>query len=87
MSTISNLANMPADTLVTELHALAIVFGARDLVIEISPTHGFRIVREGNTAQGILANRHRMIGLLVCLIDQTYETDVSPEAFWKEVLA
>jgi hypothetical protein len=55
-----------------------------DLIVELSPTRGFRVVREGNTAQGVLLSRHAMIGLLACLYAMTAPT---PAAFWKEVLS
>lgn len=80
-----NLTTATAPELVAELERLARQMKAHDIIVEISPTRGFRIVREGNTAQGILASRHAMIGLIEC-IAHTVIAD-GPTAFWKEVLS
>jgi hypothetical protein len=79
------LKSATPEPLAAELERLGRVFKARDLVVEISPTRGFRIVREGNTAQGILASRHAMIGLIICLGNTVIAG--GPDAFWKEVLS
>lgn len=79
-------ATLTADQLAAILIGAGRDFKAHDLIVEVSPTGRFRIVREGNTAHGILANRHQLIGLLVCLA-VVLATKPTPDAFWKEVLS
>jgi hypothetical protein len=82
---VTHLAGLDAAGLAEELTTLARQMHVHDLVVEISPARGFRIVREGNTAHGILAARHQLIGILVCLA--ALDPLLGAGAFWKEVLS
>ncbi|HTJ77973.1 MAG TPA: hypothetical protein VL357_03180 [Rariglobus sp.] len=82
---VIHLAALDAAGLVAELETVARQMKAHELVVEITHKGCFRIVKEGNTAQGIFANRHAMIGLLVCLA--AVDPAAGPNAFWKEVLS
>lgn len=82
---VTQLAVLDATGLVAELETVARGMKAHELVVEITSKGCFRIVKEGNTAQGIFANRHAMIGLLVCLA--AIDSNAGPNAFWKEVLS
>lgn len=82
---VAHLAGLTAAQLVEELAATARAMRVNDLVVEITPIGRFRVVREGNPAHGILADRHKLIGILVCLA--AVVTVYGPDRFWKEVLS
>ncbi|HTJ78509.1 MAG TPA: hypothetical protein VL357_05895 [Rariglobus sp.] len=82
---VYDLVAMPANQLATVLSDASRDFKVTDMVVEIAP-RGFRIVRDGNNAQGVFISRHALMGLLICLLG-VMTTTPTPDAFWKEVLS